>query len=540
MRIISRQPEQGIALLLSILCLLLLTAIAAGMMYLSATETAINSNFKSEESAYFAARAGVEEARDRILPANANTINPSLPTALPSGAGGVLYVLNGVSAANITNNTSPYFDDELCHDFKAIGSWSENVTANQPCATLPSGSAWYTCVPAPCASSNSAYATAAFPLEYKWVRVTLKSNNSTAYPVNGNSGDAFPVCWNGTQEKETTGGPLSVTTQCANLKPVATPVYLVTALAVMPNRGKRVVQQEIAENPTGTLPGGLFATGSGCSALNVQGNAQTGSYNSSSGTFNSSTGTYSNQVSSGGDVGSNGNIYLGGSSAAVNGQISTPLAATVGSCPGNGITKSGGATYTSATGNAPVYTAPVPPAPNPLPPTTSVTEQDVTLPVGAYGNVTVKGTVTLTGGTDVNHPAVYTINSLTFNSNATLNITGPVVINLAGQNLSPAGSAVLDMSGGSFANTSGLASDFVVNYGGSNPMTIIGGNDAFAVFNAPNSALTFKGNSNFYGQAIGSTIDLQGNGTFYWDKALVTPPPTILPLYEISLRELSY
>ena len=64
--------------------------------------------------------------------------------------------------------------------------------------------------------------------------------------------------------------------------------------------------------------------------------------------------------------------------------------------------------------------------------------------------------------------------------------------------------------------------------------------DAFAVFNAPNSALTFKGNSNFYGQAIGSTIDLQGNGTFYWDKALVTPPPYISPLYEISLRELSY
>jgi len=53
------------------------------MMYLSATETAINGNFKNEEVAYFAARAGVEEVRDRILLANANTINASLPTALP-------------------------------------------------------------------------------------------------------------------------------------------------------------------------------------------------------------------------------------------------------------------------------------------------------------------------------------------------------------------------------------------------------------------------------------------------------------------------
>src|SRR5438046_7828839 len=110
MRKINRQREQGIALLLSILCLLLLTAVAAGMMYLSATETAINGNFKSEESAYFAARAGVEEVRDRILPANANTINPSLPTALPTGAGGVIYVLSVVSAAKIEDNTSTSYD----------------------------------------------------------------------------------------------------------------------------------------------------------------------------------------------------------------------------------------------------------------------------------------------------------------------------------------------------------------------------------------------------------------------------------------------
>src|SRR5438132_9918566 len=173
MRSINRQREQWIALLLSILCLLLLTAVAAGMMYLSATETAINANFKSEESAYFAARAGVEEVRDRILPANANTINASLPTALPSGTGGVVYVLNGVSGSNITNSTSPYFDDELCHDFTAIGSWSESTATNQRCKTLPSGSTWYKCVPSPCTTaSNSAYANLAFPLEYKWTTYT--------------------------------------------------------------------------------------------------------------------------------------------------------------------------------------------------------------------------------------------------------------------------------------------------------------------------------------------------------------------------------
>ena len=64
----NHRGERGIALFVSILALLLLTAVAAGMIYLSSTETSISSNFKAEETAYFAARARVEEVRDRMLP----------------------------------------------------------------------------------------------------------------------------------------------------------------------------------------------------------------------------------------------------------------------------------------------------------------------------------------------------------------------------------------------------------------------------------------------------------------------------------------
>jgi len=377
------------------------------------------------------------------------------------------------------------------------------------------------------------------------VRVTLKSNNSTAYPVDGNSGNSTsPVCWNGTVEKAAAGGPLSVTTQCANLSPVATPVYLVTALAVMPNGARRVVQQELAEPPSGTLPGGMFAAGPGCGPpvpLNLAGNANTGSFNSSTGTYNAVTGTYNNQVNSGGDVGSNGGINLGGTSTAINGSLSTNLPGSVGSCPANGISKTGTPKYGTITGGAPVYTPPVPPLPNPLPPQTAYPPKGVTmpnpLPAGSYGNVTLKGAVTLAGGTDINHPAIYSINTLNFNGGATLTITGPVVINLAGQ---PSVTPVLDMTGGTFANTTHLPGDFVINYGGSGGMTITGGTNDFAVVNAPNSAITMKGGSNFYGQIVGKTIDDQGGTSFYWDKSLVTPPPNTNPLYEISLRELSY
>ena len=71
-------------------------------------------------------------------------------------------------------------------------------------------------------------------------------------------------------------------------------------------------------------------------------------------------------------------------------------------------------------------------------------------------------------------------------------------------------------------------------------MIVTGGTDAYAVINAPNSPITFRGGSNFYGQAIGKTIDDQGGTNFYWDTSLVSPPPNTNSFYAISMRELSY
>src|SRR5947209_18367267 len=114
----NRRSERGVSLMLSIFALVMLTAIAIGMMYMSATETSINSNFKAEETAYFAARGGLEEVRDRMLLNNPNTVSAVLPTGLPSAGGGVLYVLQtGVTAADITDFTRSLVDDEFCHDF---------------------------------------------------------------------------------------------------------------------------------------------------------------------------------------------------------------------------------------------------------------------------------------------------------------------------------------------------------------------------------------------------------------------------------------
>ncbi len=62
----DRRSERGIALFIAIFTLLLITAIAAGMVMLTNTDTNISANFRDEQTAFFAAKAGLEEVRDRM------------------------------------------------------------------------------------------------------------------------------------------------------------------------------------------------------------------------------------------------------------------------------------------------------------------------------------------------------------------------------------------------------------------------------------------------------------------------------------------
>jgi hypothetical protein len=125
--------------------------------------------------------------------------------------------------------------------------------------------------------------------------------------------------------------------------------------------------------------------------------------------------------------------------------------------------------------------------------------------------------------------------------NATLRINGPVILNFAGVNLHGNPPVVVDMTGGSFSNTTNIPSDFVINYGGTDSMKVSGGTGAYAEINAPNSAITLIGGSSFYGQIIGNTIDDQGGTNFYWDTSLIAPPTVNTTTFaRIAMRELSY
>jgi hypothetical protein len=223
----SRQmgKERGVALLLTIFGLLLITAVAVAMLYSSDSETMIAVNYRDKQAGTYAALSGLQEARDRLQPLTGDLAVAGLaPTALPGPANGqVLYIVNpgvGETAltvapwqATIAGNANPYFDKELCQEnMTALGLAAGNVGA--PCAAVPNN----TCAVAGTAGGgwcsyydDSAHATNwqvkdangnPVPLDYKWVRVTLKADNSApVYIQNAAAASGTQVCWDGTSHQ---------------------------------------------------------------------------------------------------------------------------------------------------------------------------------------------------------------------------------------------------------------------------------------------------------------------------------------------------
>ncbi|MCU1286522.1 MAG: hypothetical protein JWO13_2872 [Acidobacteriales bacterium] len=260
----KRNNERGIALFMAIFALMLLSAIAAGFMYLANTETAVNANYRAGQQAYFAARAGLQEGRLRItkgsaagdLYAQANAL--TMPTAAATTGG--IYILNpaaGEAAAVPWDSTNQYFDDTICKaNFPGLNiAYGTQNTRCTP-AQAPTA-AWYTTV-----NSNSLNTGTASALSYKWVRITLKANRSGSplttaaapldypYQVDSSVGanNNRMVCWDGTQQVILPAGQVDCKTPLAG-GTVMNPVFLITSLSRLASGSERTLSIEVADDP---------------------------------------------------------------------------------------------------------------------------------------------------------------------------------------------------------------------------------------------------------------------------------------------------
>ena len=293
--------EQGMALIIVLFALMLLTGIGLGLMYMTTTETGIDSNFRGEQRAYYASKAGLEEARDRLrynpcagcagayqnnaqydITSNNFANGWALPTTAPAAnTGSVVYIVNSSGAADPVTPWTPntaYFDDELCHEnFNGLGLQATAPTV--PCAqAAPAGNTWYKAVNSfdPNTGTNAA-------TPYKWVRITLKQD-AAPYCADGNACALAnrPVCsaMNAVapylppyyETPLPAGFPVC---EADNMRSL----FVLTALARLPDGSRKMTQYEVANMVIPPLPGAITFDGSGpnfgvpaSNALTVNGN----------------------------------------------------------------------------------------------------------------------------------------------------------------------------------------------------------------------------------------------------------------------------
>jgi len=271
-----RNKECGIALLIALMALFLISAIGLGMIYMSDTETSINQNYKDTQLAFFAMRGGLEEMRDRMRtnsPPPTITLPPVTPS--PSTPGSIVYILNPGASETVdpTSTTNKYFDDEFCHE-SFVGSGVTPTAPGSPCnsSSLAPPSGAVTTV-----ASLMPYTGLSSSLKYKWVRLTLKQNgtfgpNFNAYvaPVDSTHLAASQVCWDTANSKEVVlsalTGPGSPYTNCAAAQAqglMVEPLYIITSLAVTPQGSRRIGQYETAAITITPPPSGLSLDGPG-------------------------------------------------------------------------------------------------------------------------------------------------------------------------------------------------------------------------------------------------------------------------------------
>jgi hypothetical protein len=230
-----RTRERGIALVVCMLGLLLLTGLAVGLLYMTDSETEGNNNFRNSNQAYFAAMAGLQNVRERLTLADTAPHLLAGPATMIGGANSVLYVLNPAGAGDVvapTTLANAYFDNEMCRELTALGincALAGGITTTTP-------------------EHGPTYVNTAQAIPYKWVRVTQKANGATA-PFSVATGGGVQlttqICWNGASEIPVTAtGLLSCSTAAGY-----SPVFLLTSYASTAGGATRMLQMEVAQDP---------------------------------------------------------------------------------------------------------------------------------------------------------------------------------------------------------------------------------------------------------------------------------------------------
>ncbi len=234
-------PERGVALVIAIFSLMLISVVATALILTAGTQFAMKSNYKSAMQAFYDAKAGLEEARGRMWVNNPDSsviTNCVFPGGGNMPLGRVCYIVNPAAGENVdpTNldPANPYADFEYQQEW--------GVPVGPGTQLIP---------------SKSATANVAGPL-YKWVRITPRTEASVKFDADGDGFiDTTPLFFDGKNVLDSKNG----------IPPGAAQELTITSLAVTPSRGRRMVQYTVAPGAfaaaLATFPSALTLDGNG-------------------------------------------------------------------------------------------------------------------------------------------------------------------------------------------------------------------------------------------------------------------------------------
>jgi type IV pilus assembly PilX-like protein len=472
----KRRNERGSALVFALILVLVLSVMAASLMFLARSETWSGMNYRMMTQARYGAEAGVQAAANFLM-------SPAyVPPAAPAGGNFAGFNTNVYPVTDIGGN--PIFLSTL-----------KTQPANYPNAQMQ----------------------------------TAFANNVNGSLMAGNT----PVSYTASAQL------LSMVsiTPFGTVNPMTIQTWQITAhgdIATVRN-GEAEVVTILERYISPAFSYAAFADANGCGALAFNGNGTTDSYDSASLTPNGGTispsllGTNSDPFNTfGGDIGTNGNDNDSGANVTINGTLSVPNP-TFGVCSAGNVTGLSGGKLSEIKGGMVQLPSQVNfPTPASYPPgTTNVTSGGTLGPcVSApcsYGNINLSGggknnTLTL-------YPGVYNVDSISLTGNGQITIApdpttgqyGPVILNVAGSNNNP---LPIDIEGNAISNPTLDPSLVQITYAGTGTVKIAGNGACAAVVYAPNSTVDFKGNGAFYGSVIANQIADVGNGAIHYDLKL--------------------
>ena len=472
--IVKNSRESGVAMVTALLTLLVLSTLAAGFIFVTQSEIWSTSNYKTLSQARYLADAGAERTLDWIRYTYAPPPGVAWDTTkYPVRSNGSEVVLSAIDG-----EASNYPDAAIAQSyFDRLNNQSVTTTG-----------------------LAGTYSTKATLLSIQVVTDLLTQQISSL------------DTWRITSRSKVTG-------------------YRGSALDV---------EQIVERGGVPVFNYTIYTTGTGCQITNMSG---AGGLTDS---FDSSLGNYSlTHTNTNGNIGSNGNTNLSGTT--VYGALTTPLQKVDPSgCSGadpSELNTSGSASVKEGIRIQPPPDYPIPPPVDPAPTTATFSSFSrsasaaATVNFGQYYNSNSNAilgdigdgitsgraqNIVVTGGKSlVVRAGTYNINSVTMSGGGRFRIlTGPVVVNLAGNGTLTSGS-VLNLSGASIANPTGLPSNLRFVYRGTASMSFSGGSDAYALVYAPNAPVTISGNGDWYGAFVSSKFTASGGSRFHYDRVLL-------------------